>query len=192
MDREEAKKLASVVNGLSFLHEQYKKPIAEFRELDRYFKKQLDSIPRTSSGEVIRAGDATVTVSRPDPVETTPVLQRIFNNRQFKAEREAYLEEKGRAQGVMEGRVTGRQEGKREALTQAQRVVQQAYTRAQAQMNALALDKNKFLSQLDQLIASNKQNDAEVEDFFQKSKEILKIHDQIMNIEPTKVEKIRP
>ena len=59
-------------------------------------------------------------------------------------------------------------------------------------MNALALDKNKFLAQLDQLIASNQQNDAEVEDFFQKSKEILKIHDQIMNIEPTKVETIRP
>ncbi|MDF1754523.1 MAG: hypothetical protein P1U89_17195 [Verrucomicrobiales bacterium] len=192
MDQQEAQKLASVVNGLSFLHEQYKKPIAEFRELDRYFQKQLDTIPRSSGGEVIRSTSATATVSRPDPAETTNVLKKIFNNRQFKAEREAYLEEKGRAQGVVEGRVTGRQEGKREALTQAQQVVKQAYARAQAQMNALALDKNKFLAQLDQLVASNNQSAEEVEAFFQQSKEILKIHDQIMNIEPTKVEQLRP
>ncbi|MDF1814159.1 MAG: hypothetical protein P1V20_18280 [Verrucomicrobiales bacterium] len=192
MDQEEAKKLAGVVNGLSFLHEQYKKPIAEFRELDRYFQKQLDAIPTNSSGEIIRATSSTAIANRPDPAETTNVIKRILNNRQYKAEREAYLEEKGRAIGVVEGRVTGRQEGKREALTQAQRVVQQAYSRAQAQMNALALDKNKFLAQLDQIVASNNQSDAEVEAFFEKSKEILKIHDQIMNIEPTKLDSIRP
>ena len=191
MDRNEARKLASVVNGLSFLHEQYKKPIGEFRELDRYFQKQLESIPRSSSGQVIRAS-ATVSASRPDPATTTNVIKRIFNNRKYKAEREAYLQEKGRAQGIVEGRVTGRQEGKREALTQAQRAVQQAYGRAQAQMNELALDKNKFLAQLDQLVESNNQSAAEVEAFFQQSKQILKIHDQIMSIEPTKMDAIRP
>lgn len=192
MDREEAKKLASVANGLSFLHEQYKKPIAEFRELDRYFQKQLESIPQSSSGEVIRSDNPNVVATRPDPSQTTNVIKRIFNNRKYKAEREAYLEEKGRAQGMVEGMVTGRQQGKREAISEARRAVQVAYSRAQAQMNALALDKNKFLAQLDQLVKSNQQSDAEVEAFFQKSREILKIHDQIMSIEPTKVESIRP
>ena len=180
------------MNGLSFLHEQYKKPIAEFRELDRYFQKQLDSIPRDNSSAAARAASSSAVVTRPDPADTTNVIKKILNNRKFRAEREAYLEEKGRAQGVVEGKVTGRQEGKREALIQAQQVVQQAYSRAQAQMNALALDKNRYLAQLDRIVASNKQSDAEVESFFQQSKEILKIHDQIMNIEPTKVDSIRP
>lgn len=192
IDREEAKKLVSVVNGLSFLHEQYKKPMSEFRELDRYFKKQLDAIPRGSVSGSSGDNSPQVTVTRTDPAETTGVFKRIFNNKKFREEREAYVQEVGRVQGMAIGRETGRREGKREALTQAQQVVAQAYSRAQGQMNQLALDNNKYLAQLEQLVNSNNQSIADVEEFFTKSKEILKIHGEIMSVEPTKVDSIKP
>ena len=199
IDLDEAKKLSSVVNGLTFLHEQYKKPIAEFRELDRYFQKQLASIPSSSSPSAIVARPVPASASSQgaansdqDPAETTGLLKKLFNNKKYKEQREAYLREQGRSAGVAQGRVAGQQEGRRQALTEAQRKVKEAYSRAQAQMNALALDKNKFLAQLDQLVASNNQSAADVEDFFSKSKEILRIHDQIMNIEPAKPSRIRP
>lgn len=198
IDKEEAAKLANVVNGLSFLHEQYKKPISEFRELDQYFQKQLDAIPRGSAIASSRptSSTASVAVSRPDPSQTTSVLKKIFQNKKYKQDRDAYLQEKGRAagisQGIAQGRYYGRQEGKREALTQARQVVQQAYARAQKQMGELQIDKDQYLAQLNELVASNQQSAEDVEDFFEKSKEILKIHDTIMNVEPTKVDNIQP
>ena len=192
MDRDEAKKLESVVNGLAFLHEQYKKPMAEFKELDRYFQQQLDSIPssKPTSSSVRAAPVARVT--RPDPVQNAGLLKRIFNGKKLKEERDKYLQEQGRAQGIVEGRVTGQKEGRRQALVEAQRKVRTAYAKAQAQMNALALDKNKYLAQLNQMVESNQKSANDVEDFFTKSKEILKIHDEIMNFEPSKVPSIRP
>ncbi|HQZ27514.1 MAG TPA: hypothetical protein PK648_05150, partial [Verrucomicrobiales bacterium] len=45
IDQQEAAKLSSVINGLAFLHQQYSKPLNEFRELDRYFATQLSAIP---------------------------------------------------------------------------------------------------------------------------------------------------
>ena len=68
IDTKEASELQSVVNGLVFLHEQYKKPLNEFRELNRYFSQQLAAIP---------TGQA-------DPIETTPLGKRIFQNKKFK------------------------------------------------------------------------------------------------------------
>ena len=205
IDEQEARKLAAVVNGLSFLHEQYKKPIAEFRELDRYFQKQLDNIPQSTTPVTAPppAAPRAVPVSQtsssplaiatpPDPAKTTNILKKIFNNKKYKEEREAFIEEKGRSIGVAQGMEVGQKEGKRQALTDAKQKVKQAYTRAQAQMSALELDKTKYLAQLDQLVGSNQKSAEEVEDFFTKSKEILKIHDQIMNIEPTKVPEIQP
>ncbi len=154
IDKDEAAKLSGVVNGLAFLHQQYSKPLNEFRELDRFFAKQLSTLP----------ADAV------DPIETTPLGKRIFKNKEFKEERADYFENQGR----------------RSALVEAQTVVATAYAAAQRQMSSISLDMNQHLAQLEQVIASNETSGAEVDAFFEKSKEILKIHDRIMNIEPTK------
>lgn len=55
-------------------------------------------------------------------------------------------------------------------------------------MAAISLDINQYLSQLQQIVDSNEASSAEVDEFFEKSKEILKIHDKIMSIEPPKTE----
>jgi uncharacterized protein YukE len=49
IDREEAAKLTGVINGLAFLHQQYGKPLNEFRELDRYFSARSRACPPTRS-----------------------------------------------------------------------------------------------------------------------------------------------
>ncbi len=151
IDKEEAAKLTSVINGLAFLYEQYKKPMAEFREVDRYISQQLASIPESG-----------------DPKESTPALQRLFKNKQFKEAQATYNQDKG----------------KKEALIKAKVEVQAAYARAQSQMRSLDFDKNKYLLQLDKIVESNQNSAQDVEDFFNSSKEILKIHDKIMNIKP--------
>jgi len=154
IDKEEVAKLSGVVNGLAFLHQQYAKPLNEFRELDRFFAKQLSTLPANAV----------------DPLETTPLGKRIFKNKEFKEERADYFENQGR----------------RSALVEAQTVVATAYASAQRQMSGISLDVNQYLAQLEQVIASNEAGSAEVDTFFEKSKEILKIHDKIMNIEPVK------
>jgi len=45
IDQNEAASLTGVINGLAFLHQQYGKPLNEFRELDRYFTRQLSALP---------------------------------------------------------------------------------------------------------------------------------------------------
>ncbi|MCB1237339.1 MAG: hypothetical protein KDM91_19905 [Verrucomicrobiae bacterium] len=151
LDEQESEKLKTVVNGLTMLHQQYRKPIGEFRELERYLSEQL-----------------AVPASIP-PKERYGLLQRIFS-KEYKVERENFYKE----------------QGQREAFERARGKVAEAYGRAQAQMNAIALDSDKFLNELDTLIASNNASAAEVDAFFEKSKEILKIHDKIMSIEPEK------
>lgn len=160
IDKEEAKKLAGVINGLTFLHQQYKKPLNEFRELDRYFAQQLASIPSTAV----------------DPKETTPLGQRIFKNKQFKEDRAQYFQN----------------QGKRSALVEAKSRVSAAYSSAQRQMDSVSLDINTYLAQLDQIVESNQQSAEAVDDFFEKSKEILKIHDRVMSLEPPKATTIQP
>lgn len=152
LDQEEAKRLQSVVNGLVFLHEQYKKPLNEFRELNRYFNAQLSRLDPNAV----------------DPIETTPLGKRIFQNKKFKEERQEYFEN----------------EGRRSALSEAKGRVDAAYASAQRQMASVSLDINQYLSELDGIIESNEKSAAVVADFFEKSKEILKIHDRIMSIEP--------
>ena len=88
LDTQEAAELESVINGLVFLHEQYKKPLNEFRELNRYFNQQLAAIP---AGEV-------------DPIETTPLGKRIFQNKKFKEERNQFFENQGRRSALTEDR----------------------------------------------------------------------------------------
>ncbi|MEM7601439.1 MAG: hypothetical protein AAF357_08490 [Verrucomicrobiota bacterium] len=160
LDTKEAAELQSVVNGLVFLHEQYKKPLNEFRELNRYFNQQLAAIP----------------VGQGDPIETTPLGKRIFQNKKFKEERNQYFEN----------------QGKLSALTEARNRVSEAYSSAQRQMAGVSLDINQYLSQLESLVESNERSAADVESFFEKSKEILKIHDKIMSIDPPKTETVRP
>lgn len=160
LDSAEATELKSVINGLVFLHEQYKKPLNEFRELNRYFNQQLASIP---------AGQA-------DPIETTPLGKRIFQNKKFKEERNKYFENQGRLS----------------ALTEARNRVAGAYASAQQQMAGVSLDINQYLAQLESLVESNEKSAEEVAAFFEKSKEILKIHDKIMQFEPPSPPTIQP
>ena len=160
IDREEAAKLTGVINGLAFLHQQYGKPLNEFRELDRYFSRQIASLP---DNEV-------------DPKETASPLKKIFKSKEFKEERDTFLENQGR----------------RDALVEARSTVSAAYASAQKQMADISLDINQYLAQLQQIVDSNEAAGAEVDAFFEKSKEILKIHDRIMSIEPPKTQTVRP
>ncbi len=161
IDAEEAKKLASVVNGLAFLYEQYKKPMAEFREVDQYISRQLAEIPASSDL---------------DPKETTPPLKRLFKNKEFKEAQATYNQDKG----------------KKEALVSARSTVRAAYSRAQSQLKALDFDKNKYLIQLDKIVDSNLASAQDLENFFKNSKEILKIHSKIMNIEAPTLPILKP
>ena len=160
LDTKEAAELQSVINGLVFLHEQYKKPLNEFRELNRYFNQQLAQI---------QAGEA-------DPIETTPLGKRIFQNKKFKEERNQYFENQGRLS----------------ALTEARNRVATAYSNAQRQMAGVSLDINQYLAQLESVVDSNERSAEDVTAFFEKSKEILKIHDKILSIEPPKTPTIQP
>jgi hypothetical protein len=152
--------LTGVINGLAFLHQQYGKPLNEFRELDRYFARQLSSLP----------ADAV------DPLETTPLGKRLFKNKEFKEERAEYFEKQGR----------------RSAIVEAKSAVANAYASAQREMADISLDINQYLAQLQKVVDSNKASAAEVDEFFEKSKEILKIHDKIMSIEPPATPTIQP
>lgn len=160
IDQEEAAQLSGVINGLAFLHQQYGKPLNEFRELDRYFARQLSSLP----------ADAV------DPLETTPLGKRLFKNKEFKEERAEYFEKQGR----------------RSAIVEAKSAVANAYASAQREMADISLDINQYLAQLQKVVDSNKASAAEVDEFFEKSKEILKIHDKIMSIEPPATPTIQP
>lgn len=160
LDETEAAKLQSVINGLLVLHEQYKKPLNEFRDLSRYFGQQLAALPEDAR----------------DPKDSAPLGKRIFNNRQFKEERQQFFESQGR----------------RTALVEAQEVYTKAYSNAQYQMSSISLNINEYLNDLDTVIESNKANAEDVAAFFAKSREILQIHDKIMNIEPPAVEEVRP
>ena len=160
LDEVEAAKLQSVVNGLLLLHEQYKKPLNEFRELSRYFGQQLAALPEGA----------------PDPKETTPLGKRIFKNREFQNERQQFFESQGR----------------RIALVEVQDIYTTAYSNAQYVMNSISLNINEYLTELDSVIQSNQKSAAELTSFFEKSREILQIHEKIMNIEPPKIEEVRP
>ncbi|MEM9281305.1 MAG: hypothetical protein AAGA96_05720 [Verrucomicrobiota bacterium] len=160
LNEEETAQLSSVVNGLIVLHEQYKRPLNEFRELNRYLNQQLASLPE----------DAV------DPIETTSLGQRLFRNREFKEERMKFYESQGR----------------RTALVEATDAVQEAYSSAQRQMAGVSLNMNQYLSDLEAIMASNERTAEEVSAFFDKSKEILNIHDKIMTFEPPQPEEVSP
>jgi chromosome segregation ATPase len=160
IDQEEAAQLTGVINGLAFLHQQYGKPLNEFRELDRYFTSQLSSLP----------ADAI------DPLETTPLGKRLFKNKEFKEDRAEYFEKQGR----------------RSALVEAKSAVADAYASAQREMAEISLDINQYLTQLQKVVDSNNASAAEVDEFFETSKVILKIHDKIMSLEPPAPPAIQP
>lgn len=110
------------------------------------------------------------------PRERYGLLKRIFSE-DYKRDREAFFKE----------------QGQREAFDRARGKVQQAYANAQSQMKAVSLDADKYLDQLDDLAASNEANARGIQEFFEKSKEILKIHDKIMSLEPEKeLQGVRP
>lgn len=103
-------------------------------------------------------------------------FKRIFNKDYRKAE-ESYF----------------RDQGRREAFENARIKVVEAYSRAQAEMEKVSLDAGQYLDRLDEIIGSNKATSTDLTNFFEKSKEILKIHDKIMSIEPEKgVKPVKP
>ena len=83
-------------------------------------------------------------------------------------------------------------QGRVSALTEARGRVASAYSNAQQQMAGVSLDINKYLAQLEDLMESNERSAEEVARFFETSKEILKIHDKIMSIEPPQTPTIQP
>ena len=168
IDTAEAAKLTNVVNGLAFLFEQYKKPMAEFRELDQYFDRQIASI---QTPKVV------------DIKETTTPVQRFFKGKKYKEAQKEQNEQLAKY---------NQSKGRKEALTRARSRVRAAYARAQAQMKALDFDKNKYLAELDKIVESNQNSAAEVEEFFKSSREILKIHEKIMSIKPSTTTTVKP
>ncbi|MEM7699116.1 MAG: hypothetical protein AAF236_12015 [Verrucomicrobiota bacterium] len=88
IDQEESATLMGVINGLAFLHQQYQKPLTEFREVDRYLNQQLAQLPPPAA----------------DPKETTPLGRRLFKNREYQEERAAYFENQGRRSALVEAR----------------------------------------------------------------------------------------
>ncbi len=110
------------------------------------------------------------------PKERYGLLKRIFSQ-DYKQDREAFFKE----------------QGQREAFERARTKVVQAYANAQAQMKQLSLDTDEFLDKLDAIADANEASATDVQQFFDKSKEILKIHDRIMSIEPEKeLQGVRP
>lgn len=153
LSREQASQLSSVVMGIASLHEQYKKPLSEFRELNRYFNEQLAKIP----------ADAV------DPMETAPLGKRIFKAKELKEERDQFLSDQGR----------------RSALVEAQDQVGKAYARAQYQMSNLSLDTSRYLKELETITGDQQKSAADIAKFFDETKDVLKIHEEIMKFEPT-------
>jgi uncharacterized protein YukE len=149
LNEKEAKDLDAIVSGLVVLHQQYQKPIHEFRELEAFLSDQLQL-----QGAV-------------PPSRKLAFFKRIFNKDYREAE-EAFF----------------RDQGSRDAFERARVRVVQAYDKAQAEMDKVSIDAGKYLDQLDHIVGTNKAASAEISEFFEKSKEILKIHDKIMSIEP--------
>lgn len=153
LSREQASQLSSVVMGIASLHEQYKKPLSEFRELNRYFNEQLAKIP----------ADAV------DPMESAPLGKRIFKAKELKEERDQFLSDQGR----------------RSALVEAQDQIGKAYARAQYQMSNLSLDTTRYLKELETITGDQQKSAADIAKFFDETKDVLKIHEEIMKFEPT-------
>jgi uncharacterized protein YukE len=153
LSREQASQLSSVVMGIASLHEQYKKPLSEFRELNRFFNEQLAKIP----------ADAV------DPMVTAPLGKRIFKAKELKEERDQFLSDQGR----------------RSALVEAQDQVGKAYARAQYQMSNLSLDTSRYLKELETITGDQQKSAADIAKFFEETKDVLKIHEEIMKFEPT-------
>ncbi len=158
LDDQEAEQLRVVANGLSFLQQQYQKPIGEFRELERYLSEQLD-VPQMGS-----------------PKARYGLLKRIFGQEYKEAQAQYYQEQ-----------------GRREAFERARTKVVTAYDKAQAEMRELNMETGDYLAKLEGIIQSNESGSEEVAEFFEKSREVLKIHESIMKIEPEKeLQKTKP
>lgn len=151
LDDQEAEQLRVVANGLTFLQQQYQKPIGEFRELERYLSEQLD-LPQESS-----------------PKARYGLLKRIFGQEYKEAQAQYYQDQ-----------------GRRDAFERARTKVVTAYENAQSEMRELNMEAGDYLSKLDSIIKSNEAGSEEITEFFEKSKEVLKIHENIMKIEPEK------
>ncbi len=157
ISKDEARQLAAIGTGLTFLHKQYEKPIEEFRELEKFLADQLNVaavVPPTQRGQFFK---------------------RMFSKDYREHEQEYF-----------------RDQGKRDAFERSRTKVTEAYSRAQAQMKQLSVQSTEYLDQLQAIVDSNNANAADIEDFFEQSREILQIHDRIMSLEPDSPAQIRP
>lgn len=157
ISEDEAKQLAAIGNGLTFLHKQYEKPIEEFRELEKFLADQLN------------------VASVVPPTQRGAFFKRMFSKDYREHEQEYF-----------------RDQGKRDAFERSRTKVSEAYGRAQSQMRQLSVQSSEYLDQLQAIVTSNEVNAADIESFFDKSKEILQIHDRIMSLEPERAPRIRP
>lgn len=85
-----------------------------------------------------------------------------------------------------------RDQGKRDAFARSRAKVSEAYARAQAQMQQLSVRSTEYLEQLQAIVDSNEAGAADIDAFFDQSKEILQIHDRIMSMEPERPAQVRP
>ena len=108
-----------------------------------------------------------VQVSRPS--EKTQLFKQLFN-KQYRNNKqsqwEAYYRDRGRISGVKSARDK----------------VATAYASAQSQMGAIKLDTDKYLANLDAIVANKEANTALLESFFEVSNEVLKVHQSVMDV----------
>jgi len=153
LQQEETEQLKVIARGLGYLQAQYEKPLEEFKEMEASIQSELAESPQTTP-----------------PTEERKFLRAMFDwnyRERQKAKEEAYLKEQGR----------------REALKDTQQELATRYARAQREMAAI---KNQFGTQLeniDQLLAAQTANAAEMSSFLEMSSEMIKIHQRVLNIQ---------
>ncbi len=168
IQRQEVNDLIAVVKGLEQLKQQYQKPLNEFRLLDSYFSRQVKaSGPRVETASLI------------DPKESSSLGRKLFQNRKYKAEREAYFEAKAQAQATAAANAA-----RKSAYSNARSQVKSAYSRAQAQMKAIQLDTAPFLATLESMIDGKVEQTADTERFFKESRKVIEVHEELLKKAP--------
>ncbi|MEM7144371.1 MAG: hypothetical protein AAF591_04505 [Verrucomicrobiota bacterium] len=100
------------------------------------------------------------------PKEKGKFLARIFSKKFREEEKEYY-----------------RDVGRWEAFESARNEVTAAYGRAQQQMSQVGLNTDKYLADLQNLIAAKEANAEQLTDFFDSSRKVLNIHQEIMKLQ---------
>jgi len=109
-------------------------------------------------------------MDRVPEAERGPLLKRIFSKNareEYRDQVAAYYQDQGRL----------------DAFEDTHTRLSAAYQRAQSEMAQVRLDSNKYLKDLETLLADKEANIESVESFFDVSEKILQIHQRVMNID---------